>query len=135
MVATVRIAITGYRQGLTEARLRQIAVVVMDMERGTGGRVSDMRLLLESGELGQEDFVDARSNHEQVDQLVDGQYRVGDFIFPPAGWSADPQRREILGWTDQVDGFRIMALRDGRTRSLKPSDWDKLLDAGILPEQ
>ena len=133
MVATVRIAITGYRQGLTEARLRQIAVVVMDRERDSGTRISDVGVLLSEGSLSEEDFIDARSSHEQIDQLVDGQYRVGDFIFPPALWAEDPQRQVILGWTDQVDGFRIMALRDGRTRSLKPSDWDKLLDAGILP--
>ena len=133
VVATIRIAISGYRQGLTEARLRQIAVAVAAVEHGSGMRMKDIGALIDEGELTPEDFIDARTNHQQVDQLVGGEYRVGDFIFSPVDWSQDPDRAVILGWTDEIDGFRIMVLRDARTRSLKPGDWQKLLGAGIVP--
>lgn len=132
VVATVRIAISGYRQGLTEARLRQIAIVVAENERISGSRMRDVGVLLSDGRLSQEDFTDARTAYKPTDELTVGAYRVGDFIFPPAAWSQQPDRAAVLCWTDEIDGFRIMALRDGRTRSLKPRDWDSLLDAGIV---
>lgn len=135
VVATVRIAISGYRQGLTEARLRQIALAVAEVEGASGTHMHDVGDLVLNGQLNQDDFTDARTAYERTDELVGGQYRVGDFIFAPAEWSQDPQRADLLAWTDELDGFRIMVLRDARTRSLKPSDWEKLRAAGIIPSK
>lgn len=128
VLVTYRIALAGYRQGLTEARLREIALAVRNHETSTGQPVEDVStvaggLLLE----------DARRGVREVDVLRDGAYRVGDFIFASAAWRADPAREPLLGWTDAVDNYRVVVLRDGRTKTLSPAKWKTLQEAGITP--
>lgn len=126
--ATYRIALAGYRQGLTEARLREIALLIKDHETSTGLPVEDIEALADSSL-----FVDARHGVREEDPLGDGAYRIGDFIFAPFEWRIDPAREPLLGWTDAVDAYRIVVLRDGRTKTLSPAKWISLQEAGITP--
>ena len=126
--ATYRIAVAGYRQGLTEARLREIALLIKNHETSSGIPVENISALVD-----QTLFVDARHGVREEDLLGDGAYRIGDFIFAPAEWRIDPAREPLLGWTDAVDAYRIVVLRDGRTKTLSPAKWKTLQEAGITP--
>ena len=128
MAGTYRVALAGYRQGLTEARLREIALAVKRHETATGAPVEDVSTVVESSL-----FVDARHGERMPDALAEGVYRVGDFIFAPATWRADPAREPLLGWTDAVESYRVVVLRDGRTKTLSPAKWKILHEAGITP--
>lgn len=131
LVATVRIGIAGYRQGLTESRMTEIAMEVMAWENESGIRCKDVTKL--HGEVISEDlFGDARLRVQPGEDLPVGAYRLGDFIFAPPAWADDPERSHVLAWTDDLQGYRVMVLRDGRTRSLSPRDWEKLETAGIM---
>ena len=130
-LATVRIGMAGYRQKLTEARMSEIAVAIQAWESDQGRRCQDISQLF-GVSISEEMFVDARLRVEKSQELQTGAYRVGDFIFAPPSWSGDPERSHVLGWTDPLDGYRIMVLRDGRTRSMSPRDWEKLESSGIL---
>ena len=131
LVATVRIGIAGYRQGLTEARMTEIAMEVMAWESEHGTRCRDLTEL-HGVAISEDLFGDARRRVQPSDDLPVGAYRLGDFIFAPPVWSDDPERSQVLAWTDDVEGYRVMVLRDGRTRSLSPRDWEKLENAGIM---
>ena len=135
LVATVRIGLAGYRQGLTEARMSEIAMAVQAWESTNGSRCNDIGILY-GNPVARDMFDDARLQNEQVSkaEVSSGAYRVGDFIFAPPAWSDDPERAHVLAWTDPLDGYRIMVLRDGRTRSLSPRDWEKLENSGIMGE-
>lgn len=133
LIATVRIGLTGYRQGLTEARMGEIALAVQAWEVANGRRCSEINLLY-GDPVPPEMFVDARLRVQPDEQMPAGAYRVGDFIFAPPVWVDDPERAHVLAWTDPLDGYRIMVLRDARTRSLSPRDWEKLESAGIMGE-
>ena len=131
LVATVRIGIAGYRQGLTEARMTEIAMGVMAWENEHGVRCRDVTML-HGDSISEDLFGDARRRVRPSDDLPAGAYRLGDFIFAPPAWAEEPERSQVLAWTDDLEGYRVMVLRDGRTRSLSPRDWEKLETAGIM---
>ncbi|MCH2161568.1 MAG: hypothetical protein MK085_06800 [Phycisphaerales bacterium] len=135
LVATVRIGLAGYRQGLTEARMGEIALAVQTWETANDRRCNDIGTLYGES-LSEEMFDDARLRVDRRDGPLQpsGAYRVGDFIFAPPAWAGDQERAHVLGWTDPLDGYRIMVLRDGRTRSMSPRDWEKLEASGIMGE-
>ena len=133
LFATVRIGLTGYRQGLTEARMGEIALAVQAWEATNGRRCNTIDQLY-GDPVPPEMFGDARLRVRKDEQMPVGAYRVGDFIFAPPAWAEDPERAHVLAWTDPLDGYRIMVLRDARTRSLSPRDWEKLEDSGIMGE-